>query len=211
MNTNGGGLSYTHPGMYGMFLIVEAVRQLRGECGAAPGAGRRDRGRPRLGWCCRAWRPSCSARRRRAEPRSWSRRPPTTPRRSGTRPDADELVLQWCHACDRPIWYPRAVCPRCLGDDDRVAGGERPRRRLHGHRRSTIPEPGQRAADGPYVVALIDLDEGVRMMTNVVRLRTRRRLRRHAGARPVASAVRRTEPPAVRAAGAKAAETGPEK
>jgi acetyl-CoA acetyltransferase len=34
MNTNGGGLSYTHPGMYGMFLIVEAVRQLRGEAGA---------------------------------------------------------------------------------------------------------------------------------------------------------------------------------
>jgi acetyl-CoA acetyltransferase len=33
MNTNGGGLSYTHPGMYGMFLIAEAVRQLRGECG----------------------------------------------------------------------------------------------------------------------------------------------------------------------------------
>jgi acetyl-CoA acetyltransferase len=33
MNTNGGGLSYTHPGMYGMFLLIEAVRQLRGECG----------------------------------------------------------------------------------------------------------------------------------------------------------------------------------
>lgn len=32
-NTNGGGLSYTHPGQYGMFLIVEAVRQLRGEAG----------------------------------------------------------------------------------------------------------------------------------------------------------------------------------
>ncbi len=40
MNTNGGGLSYTHPGMYGMFLIVEAVRQLRGEAEArqVPGA-----------------------------------------------------------------------------------------------------------------------------------------------------------------------------
>jgi acetyl-CoA acetyltransferase len=34
MNTNGGGLSYCHPGMYGLLLIVEAVRQLRGECGA---------------------------------------------------------------------------------------------------------------------------------------------------------------------------------
>jgi acetyl-CoA acetyltransferase len=32
MNTNGGGLSYTHPGMYGMFVLLEAVRQLRGEC-----------------------------------------------------------------------------------------------------------------------------------------------------------------------------------
>lgn len=33
MNTNGGGLSYTHTGMYGIFLLIEAVRQLRGECG----------------------------------------------------------------------------------------------------------------------------------------------------------------------------------
>jgi acetyl-CoA acetyltransferase len=33
VNTNGGGLSYCHPGMYGLFLITEATRQLRGECG----------------------------------------------------------------------------------------------------------------------------------------------------------------------------------
>lgn len=32
-NTNGGGLAYTHPGMYGMFVLVEAVRQLRGDSG----------------------------------------------------------------------------------------------------------------------------------------------------------------------------------
>ena len=39
MNTNGGGLSFTHPGMYGMFLITEATRQLRGECGERQVAG----------------------------------------------------------------------------------------------------------------------------------------------------------------------------
>ncbi|MGE8615189.1 MAG: acetyl-CoA acetyltransferase [Achromobacter veterisilvae] len=33
VNTNGGGLSCVHPGMYSMFGLVEAVRQLRGECG----------------------------------------------------------------------------------------------------------------------------------------------------------------------------------
>ncbi|WP_089933697.1 acetyl-CoA acetyltransferase [Candidatus Entotheonella palauensis] len=33
MNTQGGALSYTHPGMFGIFTIIEAVRQLRGECG----------------------------------------------------------------------------------------------------------------------------------------------------------------------------------
>ena len=40
INTNGGGLSYTHTGMYGIFPIIEATRQLRGECGPrqVPGA-----------------------------------------------------------------------------------------------------------------------------------------------------------------------------
>ncbi len=33
VNTNGGGLSYCHPGMYGLLVMIEAVRQVRGECG----------------------------------------------------------------------------------------------------------------------------------------------------------------------------------
>ncbi len=33
LNTQGGGLSYCHPGMFGIFLLIEAVRQLRGEAG----------------------------------------------------------------------------------------------------------------------------------------------------------------------------------
>ena len=41
INTNGGGLSYTHTGMYGIFPILEAARQLRGECGARQVSGAR--------------------------------------------------------------------------------------------------------------------------------------------------------------------------
>lgn len=33
VNTSGGGLSYCHPGMFGVFTVIEAVRQLRGYCG----------------------------------------------------------------------------------------------------------------------------------------------------------------------------------
>ena len=39
VNTNGGGLSCVHPGMYGIFALIEAVRQLRGECDARQVAG----------------------------------------------------------------------------------------------------------------------------------------------------------------------------
>ena len=39
VNTNGGGLSCTHPGMYGIFALIEAVQQLRGEAGARQVAG----------------------------------------------------------------------------------------------------------------------------------------------------------------------------
>lgn len=48
VNTDGGGLSSQHPGMRGLFLLVEAVRQLRGEAGARQ-VRRRDGGLPRLG------------------------------------------------------------------------------------------------------------------------------------------------------------------
>ena len=41
VNLDGGGLSSNHPGMRGIFLVIEATKQLRGECGA-----RQVRGRP---------------------------------------------------------------------------------------------------------------------------------------------------------------------
>lgn len=39
VNTSGGGLSYCHPGMYGIFTLIESVRQLRGDAGVRQVAG----------------------------------------------------------------------------------------------------------------------------------------------------------------------------
>jgi hypothetical protein len=70
------------------------------------------------------------------------------------------LVLPWCTACERPIWFPRAVCPGCLGSTLawRDASGE------GAVYACTVEHKGE----PPYVVALVDLDEGVRVLSNVV-------------------------------------------
>ncbi|MCF3177581.1 acetyl-CoA acetyltransferase [Streptomyces sioyaensis] len=59
VNTDGGGLSACHPGMRGLFLMVEAVRQLRGEAGPDRQVRKADGALPRLavasgtgGWFC---------------------------------------------------------------------------------------------------------------------------------------------------------------
>ena len=89
-----------------------------------------------------------------------------------TRPFWDSLKahavqLQRCDRCDRFIYYPRAVCPGCLSDDlawSPVSG----RGVVHAF---TIPHRHPNPAFGsgvPYVVALIELEEGVRMMSNLI-------------------------------------------
>lgn len=66
VNTNGGGLSYCHPGMYGLFLLIEATRQLRREW-AAPGRSpiARPQSRTATAACCRRRVRSSWERRRR--------------------------------------------------------------------------------------------------------------------------------------------------
>jgi uncharacterized OB-fold protein len=78
-----------------------------------------------------------------------------------------ELVLPWCRACERPFWYPRAVCPKCLGDaiEWRPASGAGV---VYAASVQHLPGPGRDAADGPYVVVLVELAEGVRVMGNVL-------------------------------------------
>lgn len=77
------------------------------------------------------------------------------------------LVVQWCDDCDRSVWFPRAVCPVCLGTtlSWRDAAGTGTVYALTVEHRPQNPQLVSRA---PYVVALVDLDEDVRLLTNVV-------------------------------------------
>jgi uncharacterized protein len=77
------------------------------------------------------------------------------------------LVLQQCRDCGKHQFYPRGVCSHCLGSAlDWVES--RGRGKVHTftvcHR---APHPGF-AGQLPFVIAVIELEEGVRMMTNIV-------------------------------------------
>ena len=79
----------------------------------------------------------------------------------------ERLVLPWCTACDAPIWYPRDVCPKCLGSalEWREASG---RGEVYAVTVEHKPQNPMMADRAPYTVVLIDLAEGVRMMSSVV-------------------------------------------
>ncbi|MEY2453355.1 MAG: hypothetical protein QOD92_2929 [Acidimicrobiaceae bacterium] len=75
------------------------------------------------------------------------------------------LTLQWCRPCDAAYFPPSPYCPRCLSDDVewRVASG---RGRLHTYVISHRAAPGFED-DVPYAIAIVELDEGPRMMSNI--------------------------------------------
>jgi uncharacterized OB-fold protein len=77
-----------------------------------------------------------------------------------------ELMLQRCRRCTRFFFYPRAACPHCLSGDvewQRVSG----RGTLHTF---TVVHRGLRGfpLGEPYILAVVELEEGPRMMTNLV-------------------------------------------
>ena len=78
------------------------------------------------------------------------------------------LVLPWCVDCDRAFWYPREVCPRCLGSsiEWRPATGQG---RVYAVTVEHKPVMLKSVfGDAPYCIALVELDEGVRLMANIV-------------------------------------------
>lgn len=77
------------------------------------------------------------------------------------------LLVQWCLDCDGPVFFPRAVCPRCLGGslEWRTSVGTGTVYAATVEHRPQNPLMADRA---PYVVALVDVDDGWRMLTGVV-------------------------------------------
>src|SRR5690554_2665596 len=68
------------------------------------------------------------------------------------------LAIKVCKHCGKPHWYPRALCPFCMGDTEwRDASGQ-----------GTIygVSVTRRAGPEPYAIAYVTLDEGVTMLTN---------------------------------------------
>ena len=82
----------------------------------------------------------------------------------GTR--AGELRLQKCAACAKAYFPPRPFCPKCGSRDVAVfkASGKGT---LHSYVIHHRPAPG---FTPPYSIAVVELDEGPRMMTNIVGL-----------------------------------------
>ncbi len=80
----------------------------------------------------------------------------------GTR--AGELRLQRCEDCAHVYFPPRPFCPACSGRRVTVFAASG-RGRLASYVINERPHP---AFDGPYAIALVELDEGPRLMTNIV-------------------------------------------
>jgi uncharacterized OB-fold protein len=77
---------------------------------------------------------------------------------------AGELRLQRCRGCDHVYFPPRPFCPSCTSRDVDVfaASGNA---RLYSYVINHRPHP---AFDGPYCIAVVELEEGPRMMSNIV-------------------------------------------
>jgi uncharacterized OB-fold protein len=77
-----------------------------------------------------------------------------------------ELLIQECTACRARQFYPRAICVACGGEPAWLKASGRGSIYTFTVTRQNLVPPFR--AMTPYVLAMIDLDEGVRMMANVI-------------------------------------------
>lgn len=76
------------------------------------------------------------------------------------------LAVQQCESCKKHIFYPRLTCPKC-GSRTLSWVDASGRATLLSYVINYLPAPGFEAV-GPYVIAIVQLEEGPTMMTNIV-------------------------------------------
>jgi len=78
-----------------------------------------------------------------------------------------ELIVQKCLDCNRFVFYPRIFCPHCHSDGltwVKASGNGK----IYSYTVVRSNPPSAFVKDLPYIVAIIRLDEGVTMLSNVV-------------------------------------------
>lgn len=78
-----------------------------------------------------------------------------------------ELLLPWCQDCGRSHYYPRSACPFCWSESLtwRVSPG---RGVVYTFAVVRSNPPASFQPDVPFTIAVVELDEGVRLLTNIV-------------------------------------------
>ena len=78
----------------------------------------------------------------------------------------EQLLIQCCDDCNRYIYYPRIVCPHCMSSN--ISWHEsKGTGKIYSYTIVRFGPPGFEE-DVPYISALVELDEGVRMISNLV-------------------------------------------
>ncbi|MBW1790129.1 MAG: Zn-ribbon domain-containing OB-fold protein [Deltaproteobacteria bacterium] len=79
----------------------------------------------------------------------------------------EKLIIQKCKDCETYIFYPRIACPHCFSDG--VEWVETSGRgTVYSYSVVTNNAPSAFIKDMPYVIAVVRLDEGVQMLTNII-------------------------------------------
>jgi uncharacterized OB-fold protein len=79
----------------------------------------------------------------------------------------EKLIVQKCQDCDKHIFYPRIACPHCFSDKVEwvEASGKGT---VYSYTVVTNNAPSAFIQDMPFVIAIVKLEEGVQMLSNIV-------------------------------------------
>lgn len=77
------------------------------------------------------------------------------------------LVIQFCEDCNKHIYYPRIVCPNCMSRNIKWVKSSG-KGKIYTYTIARRPAGPSFSEKVPYVIALVELEEGVRILSNII-------------------------------------------